>query len=245
MTHILVRPQPRAGLELQKKGDALCILDSESQQQWVLSADETLVWQALSAHEAADTVNWVQSLCAKHPLQLTATRVWAALDALADRGLLQGRAAPPAAETVTNHQQLNQRLSRRQWAVAGLAMAAAPGAFAASVAAAEEKVKADVQAAPPADVASDDPRAQRRQEQETKLQKRAMQEENQKSQRSAEQQKKVDAKQEQAQARAQEQQQKQAKRQQEEQHKLSSRSQEQARKRDNKDKASDEAPKPF
>jgi len=230
---------------LQKKGDALCILDSEAQQQWVLSADETLVWQALSAQEAGDTVNWVQSLCAKHPLQLTASRVWAALDALSDRGLLQGRAAPPAAETVTNHQQLSQRLSRRQWAVAGLAMAAAPGAFAATVAAAEEKAKADVHVAPPADATSDDPRVLRRQEQEAKQQQRAMQEENQKSQRSAEQQRKMDAKQEQAQARAQEQQQKRATRQQEEQEKLSSRRQEQALKRDKKDKASDEAPKPF
>lgn len=245
MTHILVRPQPRSGLVLQKKGNALCIMDTESQQQWVLSADETLVWQALSAQEAADTVNWVQSLCAQHPLQLTAARVWAALDALADRGLLQGRAAPPAAETVTHHQQLSQRLSRRQWAVAGLAMAAAPGAFAATAVAAEEKVKADLQAAPPADAASDDPRVLRRQEQETKQQQRAMQEENQKGQRSAEQQKKMDAKQEHLQARAQEQQQKRAARQQEEDQKRSSRRQEQALKRDNKDKTSDEAPKPF
>jgi flagellar biosynthesis GTPase FlhF len=245
MTHTLVRPQPRAGLVLQKQGDASCILDSQSQQQWVLSADETLVWQAVSAQETTDTVNWVQSLCAQHPLQLTAARVWTALDALSDRGLLQGRAAPPAAEAVTHHQPLHQRLSRRQWAVAGLAMAAAPGAFAATVAAAEEKAKADVQAAPPADVASDDPRALRRQEQETKQQKRAMQEENQKSQRSAEQQKKRDTQQEQMQARAQEQQQKRAARQQEEEQKLSSRSQEQARKQATKDKASDEAPKPF
>lgn len=235
-------PQPRADLVTQScnglSPEGVAVFDPVSQQRWHLSPVESLVWHRVCHAQASDMATWVKSVCEQHPDQLTAARVWAALDALADRGLLLGRATPPAAEAVTHH----HRLNRRQWAVAGLAMAAAPAAFAATAAAAEEKAKADVQAPP-----AEDAQAKRRQEQETKKAERAMQEEKQKDQRSAEQAQKRDAQNEAGASRAQEQQQKRAVRQQEEESKQSSRKAEQERKRhqSTKEKAQDEAPKPF
>ncbi len=224
MTASRTCPQLRTGLALHWIDNTLEILDTTSEQRWRLSPVESLVWQQLVAAPAAGNMaDWVRTVCDLHPAQLTAARVWAALDALADRGLLQGRAAPPAVETVSQH----QRLSRRQWAVAGLAMAAAPAAFASTVAAAEEKAKLNAQAPTPTDGGTDDPAVARRQEQEQKRQQRSMQEEKVKGQRSAEQN------------------QKRAARQQEENQKLSSRQQEQQRKQAAKAPPSDEAPKPF
>lgn len=239
MNDFRTRLQPRAGLVAADSGlndGTLVVQDAALQQRWHLSPVESLVWQGLASIAGVSLSAWVQALCEKHPQQLTSARVWAALDALSDRGLLVGRATPPALEAVTHH----QRLNRRQWAVAGLAMAAAPAAFAATAAAAEEKAKADVQAP------TEDAAAKRRQEQEMKRQERAMQEEQQKQQRTAEQNQKRDKQVEQGAARVQEQQQKREVRQQEEDSKRQGRKDEQSRKKiQTKDKAHDDAPKPF
>lgn len=232
-------PQVRTDLDITRTPHAVEVADPVGGQRWVLSTDEAAVWQFLSSDmrqgQPAD-VAWV-NLCTRANPGLTAARVWVALDALADRGLLGHHVAPPAAEVVSRH----QGLPRRQWALAGLAMAAAPAAFAATAMGAEESAKGlrakseekqkalshDGMAASAPDDATIPAADARAKEQQVKRDaKRASQEEDVKARHQEQDRKKQDTS-----SRQQEQQEKRADRRSEETAKQSSRQAEQQQKR--------------
>jgi hypothetical protein len=128
--------QARTDVTTQVTPSATEVLDAVQQQRWVLAPVEALVWQHLLAHPSDGISEVVRGVVHQEP-GCTPAQVWAAFDALADRNLLLNRPVPPTAETVSHHLGLN----RRQWAVAGLALAASPMAFAATAAATEETAK--------------------------------------------------------------------------------------------------------
>lgn len=97
---------------------------------------EARLWSHLDGRRS---VSELVAVVSTEQAPVSAAQVWSALDVLADLGFMAQRVAPPAAETVSRH----LPLGRRQWALAGLAMAAAPMAFAATAAATEEKAKGD------------------------------------------------------------------------------------------------------
>jgi hypothetical protein len=144
---------------------------------------EARLWSHLDGRRS---VSELVALVSTEQAPVSAAQVWSALDVLADLGFMAQRVAPPAAETVSRH----QPLGRRQWALAGLAMAAAPMAFAATAAATEEKAKGDAR--------SMESSRKQMQEQDAKA-RRTTQEEERKSSaqgtdlRAAEQQKKSEA----------------------------------------------------
>lgn len=129
----------RAGLQTHTTAEGLVVHDAASGQQHPLSALEARLWGLL---DGVRSVSELAAVLTTPQAPVAVAQVWTALDALADRGLLAQRLAPPAAETVSTH----QAMGRRQWALAGLAMAATPMAFAATAAASEEKSK-DLKAA--------------------------------------------------------------------------------------------------
>lgn len=124
----------RAGLQTHASAEGVVVHDAASGQQHVLGALEARLWGLL---DGVRSVSELARALSTPQTPVAVAQVWIALDALADRGLLAQRLAPPAAETVSTH----QPMGRRQWALAGLAMAATPMAFAASAAATEEKSK--------------------------------------------------------------------------------------------------------
>lgn len=132
-------PVARAGLHTLLTEVGVQVQDPVRSETWQLQGLHARVWAAI------DVAPSVEALC--DHLQLGQSgdmavqaaqrdQVWAALDDLADLGLLTHRAAPPAHELVSWH----RPIGRRAWAAGGLAVAAAPMAFASSVAD-EQKAK--------------------------------------------------------------------------------------------------------
>jgi hypothetical protein len=161
-------PCARAGLHTQAHDQALTVTDPVSGQTWRLDGFHAQVWSRLDAGLDAQAMT---AQLAQAGLRVSAEQLWGALDALADLGLMAGRATPPAEERVSLH----RPIGRRAMAFMGLAAAAAPMAFAATVAD-EQKAKVDsvakeeeLKAAPPAD-ASMTADKRKMQEQEKKAQ---------------------------------------------------------------------------
>jgi hypothetical protein len=128
-------PTSRAGLHTLALDQVLTVTDPVSGQTWRLDGFHAQVWSRLNAGLDAQAMT---AQLAQAGLRVSSEQLWGALDALADLGLMVARATPPAEERVSLH----RPIGRRAMAFMGLAAAAAPMAFAATVAD-EQKAKVD------------------------------------------------------------------------------------------------------
>ncbi len=127
-------PVARAGLHTLPTELGLQVQDPVHGQTWQLQGLHARVWAAIDVAQSVEALR--AHLGQSGGLAVQADQLWAALDDLADLGLLTHRASPPAHEQVSLH----RPIGRRAWAVGGLAVAAAPMVFASSVAD-EQKAK--------------------------------------------------------------------------------------------------------
>jgi hypothetical protein len=187
---------------------------------------EARLWSHLDGRRS---VSELVALVSTEQAPVSAAQVWSALDVLADLGFMAQRVAPPAAETVSRH----QPLGRRQWALAGLAMAAAPMAFAATAAATEEKAKGDARSMESSrkQMQEQDTKARRTTQEEDVKARRTSTEEDMKARRSTQEEERKASSAQGADLRAAEQQKKSEARAGEQKQKLQARSTEQEEKR--------------
>ncbi|MCU0868102.1 MAG: PEP-CTERM sorting domain-containing protein [Burkholderiales bacterium] len=108
-------PRPATDVIVRAHGDGLELEQPRSGRRFVLDAADARLWRALDGRRG------VQALAAD--LGVSAESLWRALDALADAGLLDARAAPPTGGAVAGG--MRRRFLSRAMPV--LAAAAAPG----------------------------------------------------------------------------------------------------------------------